>query len=189
MFNGKSLTCGDINLTAACMALGVPLNQTEPCSSVRCESRNRKYTRFHLERCTIKGDWATDILFQYWKSPGLCKSDSLKYIMDFIAWGKKHNIRKGVMYFEAIGQYLKECGHKIKALPGSLDFIDQFVSKNPDLKESYLCAFISNRILCEGLIKESPRKYFLKHGDNCAIIDDKLGKEKTYKLLGKLEHN
>ena len=127
---------GDVNFTAACMSVGIPLNQSRAALAVKCET-GRDYCRFFLEPVSIDGAIKLDWCNAAWRAR---KAETgpmagFGWLMEFIA-AKPAGVRTTADWLAHAHDHLRECGiraswtwprqvEQINALRASADDVPQ----------------------------------------------------------------
>lgn len=169
---------GDLNFAAACMAVGIPLDESLPATAIKCDTGN-DYCRFFLKAVSIKGDLKLDWLQKCWSKPEAVAERAelagFGYVMEFIK-GRPDGVRRSVDWIGWAHDHLRELGESGSYLwPRKLEDVERFVRFNAETRAGYVFAFLINRDLCLFLAHqaaENPR--LLSHqGKNHTMIREK----------------
>lgn len=169
----QSFGTGDLNLAAACMSVGVPLDDSRGAVKVILSDNSREYCRFFLMPVTVDGRVTTERLMQAWtkRDRGL-GGEAFGWLMDFLS-EKPGGVVSLSDWFGWAHDWLRsqrELGH----WPGSLDKVAEFVARHPDDKPGHVFAFLLNRDVCFHLAKramENPQIH-MRHGARGHILMD-----------------
>ena len=187
MKNYKSLNCGDINLTASVMAMGVPLHPHDPCSIVKRDN-GKDYGRFHILTTSLDGSYQSEHLFKMWKERGknpdaFCDYHEFNFLMDFVTFGRSQGCSSSRDWFEVAHIFLKDRDELSSCYPLTIKDIQKHVELFPNVLSSYVWAFVDNRDHCLKVSKKfSKIKALASFGDNHVAIDQHLPKHKQIEL-------
>ena len=185
-----SVGTGDINLAAALMAVGIPLNDTEPAALI-LSNNGQSYGRFYLYPQSEDGRQSTERLMSGWSGiERLDPTEPFQRISDFIR-SRPEGVRSLEDWLTYCIDYLTAEGIKVPGLT-SIHGIPDYVRSLPESLQSYLLAFVSNRALCVELYKTCKRKILMskRHAWNQTahtLIDTRLDKRTRNNLLSRLE--
>lgn len=189
--NGHSLhQCGDVNLVASIMAMGVPLDPECPIAVM--ESANGQYGSWRLLEQSQDGAESTFALMVAWANPSdspLRPDHPFYDVCAFIKARPRNMSETGDILSFAV-DYIKDRGEPLHGLR-SVDDIPSFVDALPDSKASYILAYIFNRQTCFNLFRKARRKlyYEAQDGSNTrrALIDSTLPRWQAKELLSRLQ--
>ena len=181
--------CGDINLVAACMSLGIPLDASQPVTLVENVKRGN-YASFFIAEFSDDGSEITDDLMAYWSgAKPIPPGHGFAAICDFIR-ARPRGIQKSADLLGFAVDYLRERGH---ALPGlrKIDDIPDFVKALPENDASHVLAYVWNRDLCWQLFRQASRQVYYQQGEGNetrrALIDARLPRWQAKELLSRLQ--
>jgi hypothetical protein len=188
--NGKAARqSGDINLVAAIMAMGVPLDFVNPLNIIEPE-HGQPYTSYRLCESSPDGSELTERLLEAWSgSITLPPDHGFISICRFIK-SRPRGIQRSDDLMDFAVDYLTERGHRLTGLH-SFDDIPAFVGGLPNSESSYILAYVWNRDLCFQLHKRSARKTYMTEGTGSdarhAMIDTALPRWQVNELLSRLQ--
>lgn len=181
--------CGDINLVAAVMALGVPLDSLQPVSLIE-NAHREKYASFYLTEYSDNGTEQTETLMEYWNGTRqIPAGHGFAAICAFIK-ARPRGIQKSADLLDFAVDYLQERGH---ALPGlrKLEDVPRFVSALPESDASHILAYVWNRDVCWQLFRQAARQVYYQDGEGAearrALIDTRLPRWQARELLSRLQ--
>ena len=137
---------GDVNFTAACMSVGIPLNQSRAALAVKCET-GRDYFRFFLEPVSIDGAIKLDWCNAAWRAR---KAETgpmagFGWLMEFIA-AKPAGVRTTADWLAHAHDHLRECGIRASwTWPRQVEQIADFVNAHREDRAGHVFAFVMNR--------------------------------------------
>jgi len=155
--------CGDLNFTAACMAVGIPLDESLPAVAVKRDN-GRDYCRWFLLGSSIDGKLSMGKTNAAWRNPdemtGVEELNGFCWVMEFIR-RRPDGVRRAGDWLTWAHDYLRECGVVGSFMwPRRLEDVAEFVALHPDDREGHVFAFVLNRDLCLWLARqaqETPR--------------------------------
>jgi hypothetical protein len=181
----SAIQTGDINLAAAIMACGIPLNPAFPAKVIE-SSDGHNYASFGLMQTSEDGKEKTNILMTYWSDgSGIPAHHPFVRICQFIK-GKPQGRLTPDDWLSYAVSYLSSLGVSLPGLRRVSD-IDLFVSNLPDAPESYILAFVGNRAVCLELYKKARRSIHQNIGDAHTMIDSDLPLAQRRELLSRLQ--
>lgn len=141
---------GDINFAAACMAVGIPLNQECPARAVKCES-GRDYCRFFLETLSVDGLVKLEWCNTAWRkrtAPDDGPMAGFGWVMDFIS-ARPAGVRTSGDWLTWAHDHLRGLGIAGSwTWPRKLDEVGDFVSKHGHDRAGHVFAYVLNRSVC-----------------------------------------
>ena len=183
--------CGDINLVAAIMSLGIPLKSGDPLTLTEGPG-GKIYSSFRLEEYSLDMKIATNDLMENWSGIArvpLPHDHGFSRICQFIR-SRKAGIQNSQDLLDFAVDYLRERGHELPGLRRLAD-IPHFVAAMPDSEASYVLAYIANREQCFHLYSKARRDKYRTagHGSEMrhALIDHKLPRWKKEELVSRLQ--
>lgn len=169
----QSYGTGDLNLAAACMAVGVPLDETRGAVKVILSDNGREYCRFFLMPLSLDGQLGTKDLMTAWSSrSGDGAGHAFGWLMRFLA-DKPRDVSTLSDWFGWAHDWLRG-QRELGRWPTTLEKASEFVNRHPEDKAGYVFAFLVNRDLCFQLAKaamESPQVH-MRHGRTGHILMD-----------------
>ena len=167
---------GDINFAAACMAMGIPLNQERPATAVKCET-GRDYCRFFLEGMSIDGEVSLAWCDKAWRHRSTDLEGAMEpfgWIMEFIQ-EKPAGVRSSRDWLTWAHDFLRQLGMGASwTWPRRLEDLADFVGKHATSRAGYVFAFVSNRMTCletATMAAEDPRLLLNKDRDFTMVRD------------------
>ena len=176
---------GDVNLAAAVMALGAPLDPLQPCTVIHADN-GKSYGRFFLLPVSACGKYETLKLLQFWDAPRTTvpATHPFGWVMDFIQ-ARPGDRMTADEWMDHAHDYLAGIG-EIGPHPKNYAAIPDSIAKLPESLSSYLFAFVHCRALCLDLFRRAKQQvYMRKHGS--AIIDTNLPKQIRNNLIARLD--
>ena len=183
--------CGDINLVAAIMAMGVPLKSDCPLTLTENED-GMIYSSFRLEEYTFDMKIATQDLMENWS--GVSRNPypathGFSQICQFIRC-RPRGIQNTQDLLDFAVDYLRQMGHELPGLRVITD-IPRFVAALPTSEASYVLAYIANREQCFQLFARAKRDKYRTAGEGKdtrrVLIDTKLPRWQKQELLSRLQ--
>jgi hypothetical protein len=183
---GKSTyNTGDINLAAACMAVGIPLDPVQPVRIIE-SSDGHSYGSFSLGPWSEDGQESTESIMDHWsKRAGLRDDHPIVAISHFIA-GRPIQKMSMTEWLEYAIDWLGERGHQVQGV-ASISDIPERVNPLPQSLTSYILAFVYNRQTCFHLYNDSRRAVHMSNGESHVLIDHKLPKWQRNELLSRYQ--
>jgi hypothetical protein len=183
--------CGDINLVAAIMSLGIPLKSG--CPLTLTEGPGGKiYSSFRIEEYSLDMKIATNDLMENWSGVAripLPADHGFSRICQFIR-SRKSGIQNSQDLLDFAVDYLRERGHELPGLR-KLSDIPHFVASLPTSEASYVLAYIANREQCFQLFSKAKRDKYRTAGQGLetrhALIDHKLPRWQKEELISRLQ--
>lgn len=179
---------GDINLAAAIMSQGAPLDRFEPVSLVF--AGGSKYSSFQIPVASIGGNLDTSDLMDAWSGhKSLPQDHGFNHVCRFIR-ARPRGVQRSEDLLDFAVEYLTEKG---QSLPGlrKLEDIPSFVEALPESEASHVLAYVFNREICFQLHNRAVRKSYhtSESGGETrrAILDTQLPKWKSRELLSRLQ--
>lgn len=185
---GQSYQTGDINLAAAVMSCGVPLDPVEPVCQISHQS-GQNYGRYALLAYSMDGTTNTEDLMEHWSGhKKLPESHGFSQICEFIK-ARPKGIQRTSDLLDFAMEYLQGMGFILSGLRG-IDSVAAYVN-NHENAASYVLAYVSNRDLCFTLYRTMRRKVYYEEGSGDeirrAILDTQLPKREAKELLSRLQ--
>lgn len=186
--NGATVRqCGDINLVASVMAMGISLEKEDPVSVVDTKYSTKPYGSFRLADQSDDGTVDLDTLMAAWSgSIALGDGHPFSQICRFIK-SRPNGMQRTDDLLDYAIQYLQDLGHK---MPGLRDISDvpAFVNALPNGEASYVLAYIWNRQLCFDIMRMASRRVHYSREENgtvvkTAILDTRLPRWKSVEML------
>jgi len=179
---------GDINLVAAIMSLGIPLDQNEPVFIV--EGNGGNYGSYSVMEYSDDGSESIDQLLEHWQGTAPLPSDhGFSQICEFIR-ARPRGIQRSDELLDFAVDYLQGKGHPLPGLK-RLDDVPSFVSALPTSEASHVLAYVWNRALCFDLYRVVSRRIYLEEGKGKetrrALLDTRLPKWKAKEFLSRLQ--
>lgn len=186
--SGQSYQTGDINLAAAVMSCGVPLNPSDPVSQIEHPNGDR-YGRFSLAGYSMDGKTNTEDLMLHWSGhKKLPDSHGFSQVCRFIK-DRPKGVQKTSDLLDFAVEYLQKAGFLLTGLRG-IDSVAGYVN-NHENEASYVLAYVSNRDLCFNLYRSMTRKVYYEAGTGDdirrALLDTRLPKREAKELLSRLQ--
>jgi hypothetical protein len=181
---------GDVNLVAALMSLGIPLENDDPVSVVDSPNASRPYGSFRFHDLSDDGETDAETLMQAWSGDIVLEdTHGFAQICRFIRARPRGSQRSDALLDFAI-EYLQERGHTMPGLR-TLNDIPDFVRALPQGEAAYVLAYVWNREICYQLFRQASRRVHLTEGTGKdtrhAILDTRLPKWKSRELLSRLQ--
>lgn len=186
MEKSHTLNCGDINLTAALMSVGVPLSEVDPCSLV-LRDNGKNYARFHVCPVSIDGAYNAERLMDFWRTPSNCNDASFATVMAFVKAGRDNSVTRSSDWLDYAHTYIEEMGGVVRSLPASIADITDFIANDPETSNAHIFAFVYNRDYCWQVVQKARRRIMITRGNAHAAIDTNLAKWRRNELLARLE--
>ena len=180
---------GDINLAAALMSQGVPLDSKCPVSMVMSEDGD--YSSFRLIMMSFPDGTNTEKLMDAWSGNNKLPEDhGFNVVCKFIK-ARPRGVQHTPDLLEFAIGYLRDRGHELPGLRNQEDIPD-FVNALPESDASHVLAYIHNRDVCYQLHRPAAQRksYHTEgYGDDQrrAILDTQLPKWKAHELLSRLQ--
>ena len=183
---------GDINLVAAIMSLGIPLDPTDPVAVIESDvtQGGKPYGSFALTEYSQDGTEDTESLMEAWNGEKrLDPSHGFAQICQFIR-SRPRGIQKSSDLLDFAVEYLQKRGHKLPGLKGIGD-IPGFVSALPECEASHVLAYVYNREVCYQIYNTASRKLYYQSGHGSetkrSIIDTRLPRWQAKEILSRLD--
>ena len=173
---------GDINLAAALMAVGIPLDRLRPVVVIESERFKRPYASFRITPASADGKHVTEAMMGHWSGGDPLEAwHPFAAVCDFI--NAKNAPRMTPQdWLDCAVDYLRELGVNLPGLRTIAD-VEPFVNALPRAAESYVLAFVANRALCIELCKMAIRSVHMTDGCANLMIDTNLPKWQQRELL------
>ena len=142
---------GDLNFAAACMAVGIPLDERCPVKAVKSDNGN-DYGRFHLLGQSLDGKVTLTKAQQSWDNPATAEGRpelvGFCFVMEFLR-GRPQGVHSARDLMTYAHDHLREQAEPQPwAWPRRLEDIAEYVETNPEMRSGYVFAFLLNRDLC-----------------------------------------
>jgi len=179
---------GDVNLAAALMALGVPLNASRPVTVV--DRHPQPYGSFYYGECSEDGTEDAETLCAHWNGISLLPpKHGFPQICQFIR-ARPRGVQSTPDLLGFAVEYLTQQGH---GLPGlrRIEDVPAFVAALPEGEPAHILAYVWNRSLCFQLFRNASRALYYEAGDASqirrALIDTQLPRVQARELLARLQ--
>jgi hypothetical protein len=177
---------GDINLAAAIMALGIPMDPHRPCHIIHKDD-GKSYGRFMLLSQSIDGKHQIGDLMEGWNNPaGLAGNHPFAWLMAFIR-ERPQGVSTPDDWIGYAHDYLAERSKAKPGMPTRLAHIPDFVTAFADDLAGYVFAFIDCRNLAFLEFKAAKHQVMQTRGRAHAIIDANLSRPIRNEILARLE--
>jgi len=181
---------GDINLIAALMSQGIPLDPVMPISIIE-PTNAPNYASYRYGDVSDDGTLATDTLIDSWNGDvPLPPEHGFSQVCRFIRARPRGVQRTDDLLGFAV-DYLRERGHTLPGLRCLKD-VPAFVNALPDGEAAYILAYLWNREICFQLHKQATHQVHMTEGSGKeqrhALLDTKLPKWKSTELLSRLQN-
>jgi hypothetical protein len=181
----RSRNTGDINLAAALMSVGFPLDAEEPACMI--ESESGRYASFRICEVSLDGSEEAGDVMEYWTSGQSPPDHGMKYVSSFIKARPKH-IKSTADILDFAIEYLSQQGCAVFGVR-CFDDIPDHVSRFPKTESAYILAFVYNRETCFQLAQNGKRQvyYDSNEGDNSrrTLLDTNLDRRLSRELLSR----
>lgn len=179
---------GDINLAAAMMACGIPLDPTEPVAIV--EHPRGRYGSFYLCEYSDDGTQDADSLMAFWSGYGTLAADhGFSKICDFLK-ARPRGVHQTADVLDFAVDYLRERGFQLFGMR-KLEDIPPMVNALPEGEASYILAYVWNRETCFRLYRVASRKVYYEsdagRDARRAILDARLPRWQAKEILSRLQ--
>ena len=178
MKNAASFGTGDINFACALMALGIPLDDLNPCTIVSHQN-GHVYSRYHFQPISFDGRFKTGDMSILWSDISTAPGEHpLRIISDFI-----QSAPKGMR----LGEWF-DYAHEVFPIGHLRDFVDaqHHISAFPENPESYCLAHVLNRRELLTLHMRANRETFMTNGTASALIGVGMPKTQKQELINRL---
>jgi hypothetical protein len=178
MTNSASFGTGDINFACALMALGVPLDESNPCTIV-AHQNGHVYSRYHFGAISYDGRFRTGEISNAWSNiTSIPDEHPLRVISDFI-----QSAPKGMRLHEWFDH-----AHCVFAIGHIKDMEDaqRHISAFPENPESYCLAHILNRRELLTLHMRANRETFMTNGTASALIGVGMPNRQKQELINRM---
>jgi hypothetical protein len=183
----RSRNTGDINLAAALMSVGFPLEPNEPACMI--ESDTGRYASFKICEVSTDGTEEAGTVMGYWTNGESPKGHGIKYVSDFIKARPKH-IKSTADMLDFAMEYLTQQGCAVFGIR-CFDDIPDYVSRNPKTESAYVLAFVYNRETCFQLAQKGKRQVYYDSDEGATsrrtLIDVNLDRRLARELLARQE--
>jgi hypothetical protein len=157
MTGKKTFGCGDINLAACILTMGVPPEQRDPVSLI-ARDNGQDYIRFHFGEQSPCGFYTPEALSHAWSNVASFKAEhpghSFGLLMDFIA-NRPQGCTSQDDWLSYAATFL---ALPIDGVRKTYRDIGKVCLASPESPVSYVCAFIRNRIDLVAAAKDRQRK-------------------------------
>lgn len=174
----SSFGTGDINFACALMALGVPLDDANPCTIV-AHQNGHVYSRYHFGALSFDGRFRTGDMSNAWsRIESIPSEHPLRIMSDFI-----QSAPKGMRLHEWMDH-----AHDVFPIGHIKDFDDaqKHISAFPENPESYCLAHILNRRELLSLHMRATRETFMTNGTASALIGVGMPKRQKQELINRM---
>jgi hypothetical protein len=176
---------GDINLAAALMAVGIPLDPECPVKIID-GGGEKSYASFRVCAYSDDGQHQTDACMGHWSNIEPFTPDNpFAVVCKFIS-GRPAGKLSAADWMDYAVDYLQSQGVQLPGLRQVSD-IGSFVAAIPTAPESYVLAFVANRQTCLALYRNATRSVYMQRGDRHAVIDNTLPKWQRMEILSRLQ--
>lgn len=180
---------GDINLAAALMACAIPLDAISPVRVIMSDFQ-RPYASFKIGESSSDGIHITETLMRYWSGEKPLPDDHPFVKISHFIKGKPEGKLTADDWLSYAVSHLSSQGVSLSGLRRISD-IESFVTRFPKNPESYILAFVANRVVCQDLYHNARRStYKSVESDGAAkhtLIDSKLPTWQRNELLSRLQ--
>lgn len=177
---------GDLNLAAALMSVGIPLDPINPCRIIEGDGIQRAYGSFHVMPASADGIMQTNDCMAHWSRIQLLNAlHPFAVVCEFVAAHKSKNLRLNE-WFDAAMQALADAEITVPGLTG-IEQIKSYVDAAPRSPHSYILAFVANRKTCLEIANRSRRMVYMTRGSAHAIISTTTPKPIRNELLARLD--
>lgn len=175
---------GDINLFAACMAIGIPPSRLEPATILQNDD-GRDYHSFSLEGRSECGLHSTKAMSDGWGNHKAFKAEFPNHpftlMMNFVEFSRGARrrdewIEKAASFLSISRDAFRKCLSDISALEYTA----------PESPLTYVACFIVNRSAAIGWAKSAIPKIVVNHGKSVLLMDGNLPIRKQRYLQGHL---
>ena len=176
---------GDINLAAALMSCGIPLDFVCPVTLIESTTRDKPYGSFRLLPISEDGMEDTQSLMSFWDGGPIREDHPMIDICQFIR-DKPHGVLKPDEWLAHAVDWLRARGDEIPGIR-KVDDIPLFTKSLPNERRSYILAFVFNRWTCLQLYNQSRRATHKQDDQRHILIDHKLNRNTRNELLARWE--
>lgn len=179
---------GDINLVAALMACGIPLDGLDPVSVV--DNHHGQYGSYNLAEYSEDGTEDVETLLGHWSGHQLLATAHGFAQICFFIRARPRGIHRSADLLDFAVDYLRQQGHTIPGLR-TLEDIPAFVNALPKGEAAHVLAYVWNRELCFKLYRTASRKLYYQEGDGRetrrALLDTRLPRWQAREILSRLQ--
>lgn len=176
---------GDLNLAAACMAVGVPLWQQKPVTVTLSESMPDRGS-WNLCAATIDGDESVATLSAWWTNPKSARRDHpFALLMEFIS-ARPTECSGVASWLDHAHAWLARRGLRPINAPRNLAGIKDFVARFNNSKAGYVFAFVWNRQTCLDLYHRANPEIELRRGGRMTRVGVNLDKRQAANLIARI---
>ena len=169
---------GDINFAAALMALGIPLDDYNPCTIV-AHQNGHVYSRYHFAPISFDGRFKTGEMSNIWSNITSVPSEHpLRVISEFLKTGTS-GMRVHEWFDHAHAVF--EIGHVT-----NYEDAQRHISAFPENPESYCLAHVMNRRELLSLHAKANRETYLTNGTSSALVGVAMPKHQKQELINRL---
>lgn len=177
---------GDLNFAAACMAMGIPLDQQTPCTVTLREGRP-DYGSWHLLPSSTDGRVSIRTLSEYWNTPSSAVGcpifgDLMQFIRD-----RPAGCKTPAHWLEHAHRWLSKAGHRPIDAPRTLDKVPAFVARHGDDLAGHVFAFAWNRKTCLEEYNAAAPDIYLEREGRMAKVSTKLDARQRDSLISRLK--
>jgi hypothetical protein len=175
---------GDINLFAACMAIGIEPCFAEPAEIIQSDD-GKDYLSFRLNSTSRCGQYSTQEMCGAWKHPESFKrefpSHPFNVIMDFSRYSK--GARTVADWIEKAASFLEISRDSVRK---DLRLVANMKDDLPLSPLSYVLCYIVFRWESVAMVKQMIPKTFITAGASIVMLDGNLPKRKQLQILSYL---
>lgn len=180
---------GDINLVAALMSQGIPLDSKEPVRLIE-GGPGPAYGSYGFGACSEDGTEDTERLMLYWNGHDNLEADhGFAQVCRFIR-SRPRGLQGSEDLLGFAVTYLAERGHTMPGLRRLAD-VPQFVKALPHGEAAFVLAYVWNREICFQLHRNAKRCIYQTAGDGDqtrhALISTRLPVWQRTELLARLQ--
>ena len=176
---------GDVNLAAACMSMGVPLDPHQPVTVTLQEGRP-DYGSFHLMPETVDGSTLTAELMGAWNAPEGCKNEMFSSLMRFIR-ERPQGVRTSADWLDHAHDWLRLNRLDRVAMPRRLEDVPAYLERHADSVAGHILAFAFNRETCFQEYNAAKPEIFMEAGSSVVRVSTALDKKTSRELLARLQ--
>jgi hypothetical protein len=180
---------GDINLASALMAMGIALDDIQPCAIISKQD-GKDYGRFFLTPISNCGKFETMKLLDLWTHPEKMPNQRhpFAWILELIN-SRPHVCRSSTDWLDHAHDHLQSIGELPTGFPRRMDDIPEMIARAPEARASYVLAFVHCRALCLSLVDRARRQVLMssRDGRSHQIIDNGLPRHVRNNLIARLD--
>jgi hypothetical protein len=179
---------GDINLVAALMSLGIPLDASKPVTVM--DNVRGIYGSFHFGEYSDNGEEDAETLLSYWNGHQPTPAGhGFAAICHFIR-SRPRGVHTTPDLLDFAVDYLGARDHRLPGLR-TLDDIPAFVAALPQGDAAHILAYVWNREVCLRLYRAAGKTLYYESGDGHqtrrALVDSRLPRWQAKEILSRLE--